>query len=238
LQHRFLVSAAIGFDEQRAGWRVWLPFHTRLYLDFEVDPQSSVPASEVLSAALEAAPIASVLIRPKPGATMIADKMQALVGLGQKHGAAVLLTMDAEQAADVGADGIHLAPSADAVDQLKTARRVAAGLTIGAGAGNSRHAAMELGEAGADYIAFTIPAGTEDRANDREGALELVAWWNEIFELPSVWFGAAGPEDARRLADAGADFVALTVSQSGGPGHAAAAVRAFADALSPSARVE
>jgi thiamine-phosphate pyrophosphorylase len=68
--------------------------------------------------------------------------------------------------------------------------------------------------------------------------LDLVAWWNEIFELPSVAFGAADPEDARRLADAGADFVALKVSQSCGPDTAAAAVRAFAAALSPGARVE
>jgi thiamine-phosphate pyrophosphorylase len=238
LQHRFLVSAAIGFDEQRAGWRVWLPFHTRLYLDFEVDPQSSVPAGDVLSAALEAAPIASVLIRPKPGAAMIADKMRALVGLGQKHGAAVLLATSAEQAADVGADGIHLEPSVDAVDQLKTARRVAAGLIVGAGAGISRHAAMELGEAGADYIAFTIPAAAEDRANGRERVLELGPWWYEIFDLPSVAVGAADAEDARRLADAGADFVALTVPQSGGADTAQAAVRAFAAALSPGAGVE
>jgi thiamine-phosphate pyrophosphorylase len=169
---------------------------------------------------------------------MIADKMRALVGLGQKHGAAVLLVTGAEQATAVGADGIHLAQSADAADQLKTARRAGAGLVVGADAGTSRHAAMELGEAGADYIAFTIPAAADDRAGDRERVLEIVAWWNEIFELPSVWFGAADADDVRRLADAGADFVALTISQGSGPDNAAAAVRAFSAALSPGARVE
>jgi thiamine-phosphate pyrophosphorylase len=70
---------------------------------------------------------------------------------------------------------------------------------------------MTLGEAGADYVGFGIPALVEDRETARERRLELVAWWSEIFEVPCVAFDVEADEDAGLLAQAGADFVALRV---------------------------
>jgi thiamine-phosphate pyrophosphorylase len=80
---------------------------------------------------------------------------------------------------------------------------------VGADAGRSRHDAMTLGEAGADYVGFGIPAHVEDRESARSRRLELVGWWSEIFEVPCVAFDVETAEEAARLAAAGADFVAL-----------------------------
>ena len=63
--------------------------------------------------------------------------------------------------------------------------------------GASRHDAMELGEAGADYVAFGIPPDVEDRAVAVERRLDLIAWWSEVFELPCVAFDVADAEEAR-----------------------------------------
>ena len=90
---------------------------------------------------------------------------------------------------------------------------------------------MELGEAGADYIAFGIPPDVEDRAVAVERRIELIAWWNEVFELPSVAFDVADAEEARRLAEAGADFVSVTIPQHCAMDDAVSRVRDFADAL-------
>jgi thiamine-phosphate pyrophosphorylase len=69
--------------------------------------------------------------------------------------------------------------------------------------------AMMLGEAGADYVGFGIPAHVEDRETARARQLDLVAWWGEIFEPPCVAFDVETIGDAAHLAAAGADFVAL-----------------------------
>ena len=90
---------------------------------------------------------------------------------------------------------------------------------------------MELGESGADYIAFGIPPDVEDRALAVERQIDLIAWWNEVFELPSVAFDVADAEDARRLAEAGADFVSVTVPQRYAVADAVSRVHAFADVL-------
>jgi thiamine-phosphate pyrophosphorylase len=130
------------------------------------------------------------------------------------------------------ADGIHLPWAQDIVSQFKDTRRVAPpGSVIGADAGRSRHDAMELGEAGADYIAFGIPPDAEDRAVAVERRIELIAWWNEVFELPSVAFDVADTEEARRLAEAGADFVSVTIPQHCDMDDAVSRARDFADAL-------
>ena len=68
---------------------------------------------------------------------------------------------------------------------------------------------MTLGEAGADYVGFGIPAHVEDRETARGRRLELVEWWSEIFEIPCVALDVDALADAAALAAAGADFVAL-----------------------------
>ncbi|MBO0766500.1 MAG: thiamine phosphate synthase, partial [Hyphomicrobiaceae bacterium] len=85
------------------------------------------------------------------------------------------------------------------------------GGVVGVDAGISRHAAMVLAEAGADYVGFGAPAHLNDREKARGRREDLVSWWAPIFEVPCVAFDVETSEEAQQLAGAGADFVAVTL---------------------------
>ena len=77
--------------------------------------------------------------------------------------------------------------------------------------GASRHFAMEMAEAGADYIGL---------ANEGEGGLDLIAWWGELFEVPCVALDPVEPDEAGALAGLGADFVRPAEAMWDGPERA------------------
>ncbi|HVX36869.1 MAG TPA: thiamine phosphate synthase [Hyphomicrobium sp.] len=204
----------------------------KLYLDYVLaGPAESARA--VLSAALEAAPIASLLIRPASGKTYVVETLRALIAIAQRKDVAALLLDDDALARELGADGVHVSWSPDVVQQFKSVRRTAGSEAIvGADAGRTRHDAMEIGEADADYVAFGIPAHVEDRSRAADRQIDLISWWSEVFEVPSVALDVADVEHARRLADAGADFVSVTITAESSASEAAARVRAYSEAVS------
>jgi thiamine-phosphate pyrophosphorylase len=112
----------------------------------------------------------------------------------QAAGAAFLLRDRAELAAATGCDGVHLT---DPAAYPAARRRLGPGAIVGVSPGEGRHGAMSAGEAGADFVGLA--------------GLELVSWWAELMEVPCVAFGAASPAEARALAEAGADFVAVVL---------------------------
>lgn len=179
----------------------------RIYLVVEAEPA----ALARLTAAIGAADVACCLILPTAGAAA-AERAAAgaIVEAAQGAGLAALLADDAELARTLGADGVHFSPARNVLG-LYTAARQALGpqAIIGADAGISRHDAMSLAEAGADYIAFGAPARVADRARARERRDDLVTWWGEIFEVPCVALDVDTAREAERLAQAGADFVAV-----------------------------
>jgi thiamine-phosphate pyrophosphorylase len=65
-----------------------------------------------------------------------------------------------------------------------------------------------LAELGADYVAFgSTPASSGREREERAG---LIAWWSEIFVVPSVAWNVESQDEAAELAALGADFVALS----------------------------
>jgi thiamine-phosphate pyrophosphorylase len=179
-------------------------------------------APERLSAALGAAPIASVLIVPTAGATLEAGSAQPLIEVAQKANAAALLAGDAQLARTLRADGVHLNAGKDLVGAYEAARGILDNRGIvGVDAGISRHDAMTLAEAGADYIAFGAPSHLKDRDKARARRDELVAWWGEIFEVPCVALDVESGEEAEALSRAGADFIGIRLAA----GATAAATR-------------
>lgn len=184
-------------------------------------------ASTVLAAALDAAPVTTVLL-PAADAAVLAP----LVALAQSHGTAALVADDARLARALGADGVHLTWSPDLAQRYAAARATVGGdAIVGVESGSSRHDAMVLGEAGADYIAFAAPPEAHDDGGQAGLQADLIAWWSELFEVPCVAFGVTAPADAAALAAGGADFIGVTLPAAADPGTAAALVAAIAAAM-------
>jgi thiamine-phosphate pyrophosphorylase len=177
----------------------------RLYIVVEAgkDPRA-------VEGLLTASGAAVLLIAPACGNPLDASAVKPLVDVALAKGVAALIESDARLARTLRAGGVHLPWSKDVVARYGEAREVLGGrFIVGADAGRSRHDAMTLAEAGADYVGFGIPRHVEDRETARARRLDLVEWWSGIFEVPCVAFDVETEEDAAALIEAGADFVAV-----------------------------
>ena len=160
--------------------------------------------AEVFVRVLAAAPARSVRVRLQPNADAKAI-LAPLLKAAAAADCALILDSDPRRAARLGADGVHVEGTGEALDEalhsLKPER------IVGVGGLKLRDDAMTAGEKGADYVMFGEPWGDRPAAA-LDPLLERVGWWAEIFETPCVAY-AESVEAARRLAEAGADFVAV-----------------------------
>ena len=194
-------------------------------------------ARERLMAAAQAAPIACVMLKIGSAGSDRVGEASQLLRMAREAGAICLIADDAELARTLSADGVHLSAHGDAEERYAFARAaLSARGAVGVDAGGSRHRAMTVGEMGADYIAFGCAVHSGDAHDGVQARLDLIAWWAEVFELPCVAMDVVSANDARDLALAGADFVAMTLSAGQSPAWAADTARAFAAALGEAAR--
>jgi thiamine-phosphate pyrophosphorylase len=179
-----------------------------------------------LSEALSAGDVAAVLIAGAPDGGIEAFAT-ALVPVIQDAGAAALVADDTRLAGHVKADGVHV--TTGAADLKLAAESFKPRRIVGAGNINSRHAAMEAGEAGADYLFFGRPHGdTHDAPHPK--ALDLAEWWSELMQVPAVVMAGRALDSVGEAAASGADFVALNDavwSHTAGPGEAIRAALAI-----------
>ena len=128
----------------------------------------------------------------------------------------------------LGADGVHLGQSDGDVREARALLGPSA--QIGKTCHDSRHFAMEAGEAGADYVAFGAFYPTTTKPSHYRPDPAILSWWSAVFEMPCVAIGGITPDNAKPLVDAGADFIAVCQAVWGKDDPGAAA-RAFADVL-------
>ena len=202
------------------------------YLVLDVSPSGLAEARLCLAAAFEAAPLASVLLRPDAGHALEPPAAKTLIEIIQAKDAAALVADDAALARTLRADGVHLSWSKEQRRRFAEAREeLGERFVVGADAGRFRHDAMELAEAGASYVAFGIPPHVEDRATAEERQTGLVFWWSEIFEIPCVAFDVVDAAAAGRLAAAGADFVAVSIGATQSPHDVRRTLQTFSAAI-------
>lgn len=198
----------------------------QLYLISPLDVGGSFP--DRLARALDAGPAAAFQFRVKGldehTAARLAEPLQRLCA---DRGVAFIVNDSISLAKRLDADGVHLGQSDGDVAEAR--QRLGREAQIGVTCHASRHLAMEAGEAGADYVAFGAFFPTTTKTVEHRAEPEILTWWQSLFELPCVAIGGITPENCAPLAAAGADFVA--VSGAVWNGDEAAAMRAFADAL-------
>jgi thiamine-phosphate pyrophosphorylase len=131
----------------------------------------------------------------------------AILPVAQSRGVAVLMNDSAALAKRSGCDGVHLGQQDG--DPVAARKLLGAEATIGVTCHDSRHLAMEAGEAGADYVAFGafFPTSTKETLHKPEP--EILTWWSEMFEIPCVAIGGITAANCAPLVRAGADFLAV-----------------------------
>jgi thiamine-phosphate pyrophosphorylase len=147
-------------------------------------------------------------------------------------GVAFIVNDSMRLAKRIGADGVHLGQSDGDIREARALLGPSA--QIGKTCHDSRHLAMEAGEAGADYVAFGAFHPTTTKPSDYRPDPSILTWWATVFEIPCVAIGGITSGNAMPLVQAGADFLAVcqAVWSKDDP---AAAVRAFAEVLKGSA---
>ncbi len=200
----------------------------QLYLISPQDVGGDFPAQ--LSAALSSAPVAAFQFRVKGLEQHAAAELAApLQEICAAHEVSFLVNDDVALAKRLGADGVHLGQG----DGDPREARIELGpyAQIGVTCHNSRDLAMTAGEAGADYVAFGAFFPSPTKPTKYQAELELLTWWQNLFELPCVAIGGITVDNARSVVAAGADFVAVSSGVWTHPDGPATAVSQFSTLL-------
>ena len=203
----------------------------QLYLVSPLDVGGGFP--DRLARAIDAGPVAAFQFRVKDvdqhAAAALAEPLRRLCA---DRDVAFIVNDSVSLAKRVGADGVHLGQEDG--DPREAREVLGPDAQIGVTCHDSRHLAMQAGEAGADYVAFGAfhPTSTKEVRHRPEPS--ILSWWSTLFEIPAVAIGGITPANAAPLVAAGADFLAVSGAVWGG--DEAAAVRAFADVLAADRR--
>lgn len=200
----------------------------QLYLISPLDVGGAFP--DRLAEALDAGPVAAFQFRVKGvdrhEAARLAEPLQRICA---DRDVAFIVNDSPELAKRIDADGVHLGQE----DGDARAARALLGpaAQIGVSVHDSRHLAMEAGEAGADYVAFGAFFPTATKETRHRPDPSILSWWSALFEIPCVAIGGITPGNGRALVEAGADFLAASSAVWSHPENPGAAVKAFQQIL-------
>ncbi len=162
-----------------------------------------------LAAALDAGDVAALQIRLKDASeTDIADAVRVLKPIANAHDVAVILNDRPDLAARLDCDGVHIGQEDGSFAEAR--RLVGPNRMVGVTCHDSRHLAMDAAEAGADYVAFGAFFPTRTKQTQFTPEPDILTMWQESMQTPCVAIGGITVDNARGLAQAGADFLAVT----------------------------
>jgi thiamine-phosphate pyrophosphorylase len=143
------------------------------------------------------------------------------VKLAQSKSVAVVTSGAALQ---LGADGIHVEATAEAVANAR--QLVGTDGIVGVFAGHSRHSAMEAAEAGADYVALS-------QNGLAIGGEPIVKWWTDFCVVPCVVFDPVEVPEMDTLLPQNPDFIRPSETMWNGPEDARRIVSELMQRLKP-----
>lgn len=193
-------------------------------------PSIGADFADLLRAAFDGGPVAAFQLRLKGwDEDAIARAAEPLQRLCAERDVAFLLNDSMALAKRIGADGVHLGQGDG--DPAEARRLLGPTAQIGVTCHDSRHIAMEAGEAGADYVAFGAfyPTATKETVHRPDPS--ILSWWTTVFEVPCVAIGGITAQNAGTLVEAGADFLAVSGAVWGHAGGPGAGVAAFGGVL-------
>jgi thiamine-phosphate pyrophosphorylase len=183
-----------------------------------------------LARALDGGPVAAFQLRVKGvdqhEAARLGEPLRRICG---DRDVAFIVNDSVSLAKRLGADGVHLGQ--DDGDAREARSVLGPTAQIGVTCHDSRHLAMEAGEAGADYVAFGAFYPTVTKETRHRPEPSILSWWTTLFEIPCVAIGGITVENAPPLIAAGADFLAVSGAVWNGPQGEAAAMATFAELL-------
>ena len=178
----------------------------RLYLISPQDVGGAFP--DRLLAVAEREGVAAFQLRvkdiPEHELARLAEPLQRICS---DAGVSFIVNDSMSLAKRLGADGVHLGQLDGDVHEARTLLGPKA--QIGVTCHDSRHLAMEAGEAGADYVAFGAFYPTTTKPSIYRPDPSILSWWSALFEVPCVAIGGITPQNALPLVEAGADFLAV-----------------------------
>ena len=209
----------------------------RLYLITppNLDGDALSAFAEALTEALDAGDVACLQLRlkdrddtPAPDAA-IRRAAEALIPVAQSRNVAVIMNDRPDLAAELGCDGVHIGQQDAAYKAARST--VGSDAIVGVTCHDSRHLAMAAAEAGADYVAFGAFYPTTTKSPKSSARPDLLQWWNDVMNVPSVAIGGITTENCVPLIAAGADFLAVSAGVWSHPKGPGAAIAEFTAAI-------
>ncbi|WP_380875064.1 thiamine-phosphate synthase [Sphingomonas sp. DBB INV C78] len=183
-----------------------------------------------LAEALDAGPVAAFQLRLKGiDDHAIAALAPPLQKICADRDVAFIVNDSIGLAKRLKADGVHLGQ--DDGDPRDAREQLGRDAQIGVTCHDSRHLAMEAGEAGADYVAFGAFYPTDTKEVKHRAEPSILGWWSTVTGIPCVAIGGITPGNAAPLVEAGADFLAVSGAVWNDPEGPGAAVAKFAGLL-------
>ena len=186
---------------------------------------------KVLDEALSAAPVACLQIRLKDmnggpeESSVIIQVADAIKPICHEYGTLVLLNDNPELAKEIGADGVHIGQND--MDYFSSRELLGGDAIIGVTCHNSKELAFAAASAGADYVAFGAFFETQTKTAKYRADVEILEWWQEAVEIPSVAIGGITVQNAPLVIEQGADFIAVSAGVWSHPDGPASAVSQF-----------
>ena len=148
------------------------------------------------------------------------QQASALLELCRSHRVPMIVNDDADVAARIGADGVHIGEYDDGLEKVR--KHLGEDALIGMSCYDDLQRAEDAARCRADYLAFGAFFASPTKPGARRASLALLRHARR-FGLPLVAIGGITPGNGRDVIDAGADLIAVISGVFDAPDPVAAA---------------
>ena len=177
---------------------------------------------DVVAQALAGGPRLLQYLDEEPGDARRRAETAAIASLCRQHAVPLIIHEDVALAQAVGADGVHLAHSVDAIRAARECLGPAA--IIGVACRDSLADARSAAQAGASYVSFGAMYPSPTRPQATIAPVDLLRQ-SAALGVARVAIGGITPDNAASLVEAGVDYLAVISAVFGAPDVRAAARR-------------